>query len=364
MRGNPGCGQLPSMPPVAFVDLDHILTHTRELWSEMRGIRLFLTGGTGFFGCWLVESFLWANDRLGLNASATVLTRDPESFARKAPHLAGHPALRLLRGDVRNFEFPDGQFPILIHAATEASASLARLEPLAMLDTIITGTRRTLEFACRCGTRKFLLTSSGAVYGKQPPNVAHVSEDYPGCPDPLNAASVYGEGKRAAELLCALYASEYGLGCKVARCFAFVGPYLPLDTHFAIGNFIRDAMAGGPIRVRGDGTPYRSYLYAADLAVWLWTVLLRGEALRPYNVGSEDAISIGELARAVASALGSDIEVLADQTPVPGAPADRYVPSTHRARNELRLKQTVDLQAAIRRTALWYSQCQAEASAA
>ena len=140
-------------------DLDHILTHTRDLWEELRGRRLFLTGGTGFFGCRLLESFTWACDRLDLGAEAVVLTRRPDAFTHKAPHLARHPAVRLHSGDVRTFAFPEGPFSHVIHAATESSTSLNDDDPLQMLDTIIEGTRRALEFARQCGARKFLLTS-------------------------------------------------------------------------------------------------------------------------------------------------------------------------------------------------------------
>ncbi len=246
---------------------------TAGLWEEMRGQRVFLTGGTGFFGCWLVESFCHVNRILGLEARATVLSRDPAKFRAKAPHLVNDPAITLLAGDVREFEFPAGEFGYVIHAATETTG---KQEPAELLATMVQGTARTLEFARECGARKFLLTSSGAVYGRQPAEMTHVPESYAGVSD---AANTYAEGKRASERMCA-EAQQAGAAfeAKIARCWAFVGPHLPLDAHFAIGNFIGDALAGRPIAIAGDGTPRRSYLYAADLAVWLWTMLFRAPA--------------------------------------------------------------------------------------
>ena len=341
-------------------DLDQVLVHTQGLWDELRGQRIFITGGTGFFGCWLLESFCWANDRLGLGAQAVVLTRNPAAFRRKARHLADNPAITLQTGDVRSFTFPAGQFSHVIHAATEASTKLNVENPLLMFDMIVEGTWHTLDFAVHCGAKKFLLTSSGAVYGRQPTEMTHIPEDYTGAPDPTDPASAYGEGKRAAEHLCTLYAKQYGLEPKIARCFAFVGPYLSLDSHFAIGNFIRDALAGGPIRVNGDGTPARSYLYASDLAAWLWTTLFQGAPGRPYNLGSEQAMSIREAAEIVADATQPPIPVqLSCQPPHASADAsEHYIPITTRIRQELGVKQTVAPADAVERTLRWHHNLQ------
>jgi nucleoside-diphosphate-sugar epimerase len=339
-------------PPLAQKDLAHILLHTRDLWDEMRGQGVFITGGTGFFGCWLVESFAYINRVLELSAHATVLTRDAAAFTTKSPHLAMDPAITLLAGDVRSFSFPEQNFKYVIHAATDTSVKPGAENPLGRLETIVEGTTRTLKFAAGHGTQKLLFTSSGAVYGKQ--CVTHVEEADRGGPDPLDPSSVYAEGKRAAELMCSLYAQTHAMECKIARCFAFVGPHLPLDTHFAIGNFIRDVMRGGPIEISGDGTPTRSYLYAADLAIWLWTMLFRAPSSRAFNVGSEAAVNIGELARRVSAALDSGVEVRIAKEPAEGGEVHRYVPSTARAREELGLMEHIPLDEAIRRTATWY----------
>jgi nucleoside-diphosphate-sugar epimerase len=334
-------------------DLDHILEHTYSLWNEVQGQNIFITGGTGFFGCWLLESFIYANDCLNLGAKALVLSRRPEAFATRAPHMANHPSVSLLKGDVRTFEFPEGDFRFVVHAAAEASAKLNQENPLLMFDTIVEGTRRTLEFARTHGTCKFLLTSSGVVYGKQPSEMTHISEDYLGAPDTMDPNSAYGEGKRAAEMLCHLYAQQYRLETKIARCFAFVGPYLPLDAHYAIGNFIRDACRGGPVCINGDGTPYRSYLYAADLAIWLWTILFKGQSCRPYNIGSDRSINIADLAGLIRHLVNPDVQIHIAQRADHTRPPQRYVPSVERARSELGLESRISLEQAIERTVSW-----------
>jgi dTDP-glucose 4,6-dehydratase len=346
-----------ALPPLLDIDLALILHETRSLWESIRGERIFITGGTGFFGCWLLESFCHANRSLGLHARATVLTRSPERFAAKAPHLADDPKVDLISGDVRDFSFPEGDFPYVIHAATEASARQSAEEPLEMLSTIL-ATERALEFAATHGAKRFLLTSSGAVYGRQPSAMTHVPETYDGAPDPLDARSVYAEGKRAAELMCALYQKTTGMECVIARCWAFCGAHLPLDAHFAIGNFIGNVLRGEPIAIQGDGTPRRSYLYGADLAIWLWTMLFRAPALVPINVGSEDDMSIREIAERVARVLAPETRIEVAGTPVPGAAPSRYVPATVRAKELLGLEPKVRDEEPIRRTAAWYRQGQ------
>lgn len=340
--------------PIPESDLRAVLEQTESLWSDVRGERIFLTGATGFFGAWLLETFCYMNRELALGAEAVALSRRPEAFRARMPHLFTDGTITLVAGDVRDFIAPQGSFRYVVHAATEASAKQLAEEPAEMLTTILDGTRRTLDVAVAASAQRVLLTSSGAVYGKQPAEIVQLPEAYAGAPDPTQVASIYGEGKRASELLCALYAKQYGIECAIARCWAFCGPHLALDAHFAIGNFIRDVMSGGPIRIGGDGTPTRSYLYAGDLAVWLWTMLFRAPSLTAYNVGSERSVSIRELAHVVRDALNPKVEILVAKESVAGASVSRYVPSIAKARMDLGLRETVGLQETIVRTAAWY----------
>ncbi len=335
-------------------DLDFILEQARDDLRELAGCRLFVTGGTGFVGSWMVESLLHANHRLNLGSRVVLLTRSPDCYRQSHPHLAFDPAVELMQGDVRTFDGPMGNVDAVIHAATPASAKLNSESPACMLEIVLDGMRNVLRMAANAGRVPFLFTSSGAVYGRQPPELSHVDETYLGGPDSLSPASAYHEGKRVAELMGAIAASQGQVDAKVARLFAFIGPYLPIDAHFAIGNFIRDALQGGPIVVRGDGTAVRSYLYGADMAIWLWGILVRGLPGRAYNVGSEDAIDIVTAAANVAIQCNPRAEVIIGGVRDPGAAVDRYVPSTARGRAELGLLQQVGMAESIKRTLAWH----------
>ena len=333
----------PTIPPT---DLEEVLTRAEDLFSRLRHTAFFVTGGTGFFGKWLIASLCHANRRLNLGLAITLLSRDPDAFRRAMPSLGPAPEITWLQGDIRQLPRVIQPHDWIIHAATAASAQLNQDNPEEMHDTISRGMENMLGL-CRPGqTQGLLMTSSGAVNGPQPPTLQTMGEDEMQPTTCLTSA--YGRGKRTAEAM----AIDTGLPVRIARGFAFVGPHMSFDTHFAAGNFIRDACAGKEITIKGDGTPLRSYLYAADLVVWLLKILLDGKTGRPYNVGSDISVSIEQLARLIGDLAGNN-EVVVQCKPG-GTPPERYVPSIERARTELNLEVWTPLPEALQRTINWY----------
>jgi dTDP-glucose 4,6-dehydratase len=345
---------LPKLSPgqVAILDssITQVLTHL-DLRSLAKK-RLFITGGTGFFGIWLLSALrLLLKD--GVDVHVTVLSRNPEGFMQRYPQFRDQSWLSFIAGDVCDFNIPQQEFDLLLHAATETSMA-AHAEPRRMFDNIVFGTRHVLELALKCGVSRVLLVSSGAVYGNQPPHQIHQPDDSQLACNPLIVSSAYGEGKRVMELMGAMLQQESGIDCVTARCFAFCGPGLPLDGHFAISNFIRDALYREQITVQGDGSPLRSYLYGADLAVWLLYLLLNGKAGESYNVGNDQALTIKELAFFVRDALspGKPIEIH-DAPEASQASRNIYVPAIDRARG-LGCRPWTTLDESLRATADFY----------
>jgi dTDP-glucose 4,6-dehydratase len=333
-------------------DLAFILESTETIFKDIQDAHIFITGGTGFIGKWLLESLRYANVNLKTNIKATILTRSINQFEKSSPHLANDPLFHLIEGDVIDFKFDQSPYSHFIHAAIDASAELNEHNPVLMFNTIVEGTRHVLDFAREKKPERFLYLSSGAVYGQQPFEMERVKEDWLGAPNCNDSRNAYAEGKRAAEMLCAIYGKQHKLHISVARIFALLGPHLSLDIHFAAGNFIKNAMGGKKVSVKGNGKPYRSYLYASDLTIWLWHILQHAKSNQPYNVGSDESVSIEDLARRVALTLGGvEYEILGKEDS--GWNLGRYVPDTSLIKKEFNLQRTVSLEDAILRTAFW-----------
>lgn len=333
-------------------DLEFIKNETAHLWTEMKASSIFITGGTGFFGKWLVESFLHINESLQLGAYLTILSRNPTVFLNDNPYLKKYNNLSFIKGDIVNPIKSDKVFHYIIHAATPADAVINTNNPGMMLDCIILGTKNVLAFAKTQPVKSILYVSSGAIYGKQPGSILQIKETDGFFLDIINPLSAYAEGKRISELLCAIYAKENNVNLKIARCFSFVGPHLPLDKHFAIGNFILNVLHNNDIVVNGDGTPFRSYLYAADLTVWLWTILIAGENNVAYNVGSDEAFTIMQIAKKVAG-YKNNVQVKIKHEPSNHYSTNRYIPSLENARL-IGLKVSVGIDEAIKKTIRFY----------
>jgi len=318
---------------------------------QIDGKRLYISGVTGFFGKNLLALLDYLH-RLGSRFEVTAISRNPQRFMAGQPWSRALPWLDLREGDVRNPWPAEGKYDLVLHAATDTAAS-AHQDKLEVFESILAGTREALAFAGARGVSRLLLTGSGAQYGSIPEVHANgIPENSLIACDATKTGSAYGEGKRVSEILAALHAERHGFAVINARCFAFVGPGLPLDGHFAIGNFIGDAVAGRPIQLHSGGEAVRSYLYGADLAVWLLLLLMEAPHGVTVNVGSNYGVSVLELAKKVCDLLSPAVSVWPGSSK-PENERHFYVPSINIARG-LGLEDWTELDQAIIRTASWH----------
>lgn len=305
---------------------------------------LLLIGGSGFFG----KSFLdahrrglltpWSIDRI------IVVARSASALRREHAALVG-PGVTLLDSDAaRVDELPAADF--VLHAAASTDARRYAEDPEAERANILAAVDNYARLAERLHrSSRIVFASSGAVYGPQPADLPELAEDFVAG----NAGKLadhkrdYAEAKRLSEArIAALGAS--GIRTAIARCFAFIGYYLPRDQHFAIGNFLADGLARRPIQVRARNAVYRSYMHADDLVRWLMTLADAADRDAPaYNVGSDEAMTMGAIAQVVAERF----DVPAEVPPITDPAVDRYVPSIAQARAELGLSLSFDLVSAV-----------------
>lgn len=303
----------------------------QKLIEQLKGKKILITGGSGFFG----KSFCEALASQGTDIY--VMARNPivKNGISFIPHDVTKP-----------FDF-DVKVDYIIHAATPA-IEVDKKDFEKTLDVIVNGTKNALDYAEKINCKKFLLVSSGAVYGEQPSDMDKIPEFYEIKDAFCDFKSAYGTGKRISEVLARDWNNRTGKNITIARCFAFSGRHLPINQHFAIGNFVRDALTSKVINVKGDGTSVRSYLDADDLVLWLLAILLYGESGEAYNVGSDVEISIKDLANKVAGLVPGTKVVIQNKADA-SLKRSKYIPSIEKAKTELALDVNVDLDESIKK---------------
>lgn len=307
-------------------------------------MNLFVTGGTGFFGKALLR--YWQNTPPEFE-KIYFLSRSPDRFIDKHSDLVSGLEIEFIKGNILNLSniSLERSFDVVLHAATDSTIGPS-MDRLDVYQQIAKGTEEVLKFSTMHNCQRFVLTSSGGAYGAQPPNLEQIPEDYLGMPDPLDPNSAYGIGKRASEHLVTLYADKYGFDYVIARCFSFIGEDLPLNKHFAIGNFILNALNREDIVVKGDGSPVRSYLYQRDLAIILTRLLLEKAKYTAYNIGSDEEISIKSLAYLVKDLISPNSRVIIQKNE-DGNCKDRYVPDISRVKEIIGRRTCIELRESI-----------------
>lgn len=320
---------------------------------------LLITGGTGFMGTWLAEGLAYLNDHHQFGTRILLLSGRANTFSAKATHLAIRKDVTLIERDVRSLLELPNEVNWIVHAAGNPDNRLHVSDPLRVMQGIVQGTQATLEAATHLpNLKKFLNISSGLVYGPQPLTQERIPEDWAGRVECAAVGAAYPEAKRYAETLCAVYRNQHRLPIVNARPFAFIGPYQLLDRPWAVNNFIRDSLMGGPIRILGDGETVRSYMYPSEMALWLLSILLHGTVGASYNVGSPEGVTLRRLAEAIAGWFPSRIEIHSRTGPDSHLHRSRFVPDVTLAREALGLTIRVDLETAITRTLRWHRAAQ------
>ena len=333
-------------------DVRDVMAGRQHVLEPLRQRHIFVTGGNGFLGTWIVELVAYLNEHHSFGTRVTIYSRQSRSLLVQAPHLRRHDWLHFQDGAVRYLAEMPRDVAFVVHAAAITDRRLFASCPSLVAETNCIGTARVLKAALLLDSlEKFVLLSSGLVYGAQPWSESRVDEDFVGLAPRTNIAAVYAESKRMAEIIAQAAISESKLPVVIVRQFAFVGPYQSLNLPWAVTDFIRDGFNGGPIRILGDGAAVRSLMYASDYAFWTLAALARGEPRNAYNVGSPNQVDLLSLANIIARQFRPEPAVVTNCGQ--GHAPSILVPSVGKAQAALGVGLTVDLQTALQRAVAW-----------
>jgi dTDP-glucose 4,6-dehydratase len=327
------------------------------LWSfkmlnELKNQKIFIAGGTGFIGSWLAEFISFLNDNYQFNTSIIILSRNIDSFKEEKEHLATRSDILFISRDIRNINELPPDISYIIHAAASPDNRNHVSNPIETISTITKGTDNLIDSAFKLpNLKKFLYLSSGQVYGKSITKNELISELDFGPLECNKITSIYPEAKRLAEATCCAYSSQYKLPIVIARPFSFIGPYQSLSKPWAINNFINDAINNKTIRIIGNGEPIRSFMYPADLVVWILKILLSGKMNTAYNVGSPFGISLKDVAEKIVHIAQTNVKI---DIKFNNNDSYCFVPDIKLCESELGLKINYNIEDTIRRSIVWF----------
>jgi UDP-glucuronate decarboxylase len=282
--------------PLWREDLSSILAADLP-WDALAGRTILVAGANGFLPAAMVETLLALSSRGAAPGMKVVaLARSRENALRRFAAYLGHPALSLRIADVCEPFDLDGPVDMVVHAASQASPRFYGVDPVGTALPNVVGSWRLLDLAVRKGASRFLYFSSSEIYGAMESRDP-IGESAFGALDPAALRACYAESKRMGETLCVAYGAQYGLDCVIARPFHTYGPGMRLDDGRVFADFVRDIVEGRDIVLNSDGAAERAFCYLADAVEAFFTLLLKGEKGRAYNVGNPEAlISIRDLA--------------------------------------------------------------------
>ncbi len=324
-----------------------------ECLSILNNQSILITGGTGFMGKWITEMVSYINENGNLNVKLYLLGRDIDKFKEEVPHLAKKSFVTLIEQDVRYLHGLPEDINYIIHAAGSPDNREHISHPLRTIETFYKGTQSLLDASSRISNlKKIIHISSHQIYGKNESELL-IDENFAGILEPLTSSNCYAESKRISETVCSYYRNYLKLPIVILRPFAFIGPYQDLEKPWAINNFIRDGILGGPIRILGNGLTERSYLYASDMAFWILKSLVNGAVGETYNLGSSHSISLDQLAVTIQQQIDSKMEVFSKSSKEKYSSISKLVPNTNKITKKLNVKENFNISEAINRTILW-----------
>jgi dTDP-glucose 4,6-dehydratase len=310
----------------------------------MSEAHVVVTGGAGFVGSHLCERLL--ADGHQVTCLDNFVTGTPANIA----HLIGRPGFSCTRCDLTEFVHVPGPVELVLHFASPASPSDYLRLPIQTLKVGAIGTWHALGLAKEKEAR-FLLASTSEVYGD--PQVHPQPESYWGHVNPVGPRGVYDEAKRYAEALTTAYRSREDVDTAIVRIFNTYGPRMRPDDGRAIPTFIRQARAGEPLTVAGDGSQTRSVCYVQDTVEGVLRLAFSSHP-GPINIGNPDERSVLRIAQDVIEVTGSGSTIEFIDRPVDDPGVRR--PDTTLAEQLLSWKPQVDWQEGLSSTVDWFRQ--------